>query len=201
MCVCVCVIGGNLCESLWNPCLHRGHLVRNCSLLQIVHFHFANATILICPHAFKFCSVPTFSAGLSAPGPRPRPACCSSLPETAQSDWWPKPSRPKSPVSRRVKMFRLARRGVRARHGIRIKFRKKQPKSDLFRRRPLVFVCGRTNSCWRWTEGGEWNPRGWQETWGNHSYSGNLFPFCLPGQFCLPPTVQFQSHDEIYLDF
>lgn len=35
-----------------------------------------------------------------------------------------------------------------------------------------VCVCARTDSCRRWTEGGQWNPCGWQETGGNHSYSG-----------------------------
>lgn len=70
----------------------------------------------------------------------------------------------------------------------------------------IVFVCGRTDSCWRWTERGQWNPCGWQETRGNNSYSGKLHPFaCLHVTArCLvrlsvprvPPMFQLHCFDE-----
>lgn len=42
-------------------------------------------------------------------------------------------------------------------------------------------MCGRLNSCRGWTEGGQWNPCGRQETRGNHSYSGKS---CLSMDVC-----------------
>lgn len=42
-------------------------------------------------------------------------------------------------------------------------------------------MCGRFNSCRGWTEGGQWNPCGRQETRGNHSYSGKS---CLSMDVC-----------------
>lgn len=38
-------------------------------------------------------------------------------------------------------------------------------------------MCVRTNSCGGWTEGGQWNPCGWQETRRNNSYFGKPNPF------------------------